>query len=80
MTEKAGGELQPLQEAQGGVMNYESHYLFERQPCRECGSSNVFTRVYFHEKTMHSRWLCRNCSEDYIEKRGYQLLTVNYKV
>jgi transposase-like protein len=55
---------------------YESHYLAERQQCRECGSTNVYTRVYFHEKTHHARWLCRNCAVDYVEKRGYKLLVV----
>ncbi len=57
-------------------IHYESHYLFEKQACRECGSSNVYTRVYFHERNLHARWLCRNCSEDYVEKRGYKLLEI----
>jgi transposase-like protein len=55
-------------------LHYESHYFAEKQACRECGSNNVYTRVYFHKETLHARWLCRNCSEDYVEKRGYQLL------
>lgn len=61
-------------------MYYESNYLTDKQPCRECGSTNVYTRIYFHESSLHSRWLCRNCSEDYVEKRGYQLLTIGYQL
>lgn len=57
-------------------LHYESNRYQEREACRECGSSNVYTRVYFHARTLHSRWLCFNCSEDYVKKRGYQLLTV----
>lgn len=57
-------------------LHYESHYLVERQACRECGSSTVYTRIYFHEGLLHARWLCRNCSEDYVEKRGYKLLQI----
>jgi len=59
---------------------YESHYLTDKQPCRECGSTTVYTRIYFHEASLHARWLCRNCSEDYVEKRGYKLLTVGCKL
>lgn len=59
---------------------YESHYLVERQPCRECGSTNVYTRIYFHEVKFVARWLCRNCAEDYIEKEGYRLLTLDWKL
>lgn len=57
-------------------LHYESHYLLDKQQCRECGSTNVYTRVYFHPITSHSRWLCYNCSDDYVNKKGYQLLTV----
>lgn len=57
-------------------LHYESNRYQEREACRNCGSSNVYTRVYFHARTLHSRWLCFNCSDEYIA-RGYQLLTVD---
>jgi len=58
---------------------YESDRLFNKQYCRECGTKDTYVRIYFHEKKMHSRYLCRNCAEyDYIPK-GYKLLTVGLK-
>lgn len=57
---------------------YESHYLFEKQACRECGSKNVYTRVYAAPDLKSARWLCRNCAEeDYVPNRGYKLLSAN---
>lgn len=55
---------------------YESNRYQEREHCRECGSTTVYTRVYFHEKTNHSRWLCYCCADDYVQYRGYRLVTV----
>lgn len=55
---------------------YESNRYQEREHCRECGSTTVYTRIYFHEKTNHSRWLCYCCADDYVQYRGYRLLTV----
>jgi hypothetical protein len=55
---------------------YESNRYQEREFCRECGSTSVYTRVYFHETTHHSRWLCYCCADDYVQYRGYKLLTV----
>lgn len=53
---------------------YESNTEY----CRECRSTKVYTRVYFHEKTLHSIYLCRNCAEeDYGPRRGYRLLSVD---
>ena len=48
---------------------YESNRYQEREHCRECGSTTVYTRVYFHEKTNHSRWLCYCCADDYVQYR-----------
>lgn len=61
-------------------IHYESDPYFHREFCRECGSKNVFTRCYFHELSLHARWLCYNCADDYINKRGYKLVTatLNY--
>lgn len=58
---------------------YESHHLLDKQQCRECGSTSVYTRVYFHPQTGHSRWLCYNCADDYIQYRGYRLLEATYQ-
>lgn len=60
-------------------LHYESHHLLDKQPCRECGSTTVYTRVYFHPTTGHSRWLCYNCADDYIHYRGYRLLEATYQ-
>lgn len=74
---KHKSKLEKQQQEEVVPLHYESNRYQEREACRECGSSNVYTRVYFHEKTFHARWLCFNCADDYVEKRGYKLLTVN---
>lgn len=60
------------------VLIYESDRYCHRYPCYECGSTNVYTRIYFHEKMMKSHYLCYNCADDYIQYRGYELLTVPF--
>jgi hypothetical protein len=60
----------------GEKLYYESNRYNERHPCRECGTSNVFTRIYFHEGTLDSCYLCRNCAEQESRYRDYLLLTV----
>ena len=43
---------------------YESDRYTQKEQCRECGSTNRYTRVYFHEKKMIARWLCYCCALD----------------
>lgn len=56
-------------------LHYESHYLLENRICQECGSTKSFTRIYFHKESLHSTWLCYNCASDYVDYRGYEILT-----
>lgn len=63
------------QETEVVPLHYESNRYQERESCRNCGSSSVYTRVYFHERTLHARWLCYNCSLEN-RYREYKLLTV----
>lgn len=44
---------------------WESDRYNQREHCRECGSTDRYTRVYVHEKKMISRWLCYCCALDY---------------
>lgn len=76
VAESSSKESQPKTESSDDALHYESHYLLDKQPCRECGSTNVYTRIYFHKISGHSRWLCYNCADNYVDYRGYELLTV----
>lgn len=76
MSEKSASPTLPNANVTTEELYYESNRYNEREYCRECGSRNVYTRVYFHEKTNHSRWLCYNCSDDYVQYRGYKPVVV----
>ena len=76
MSSEQQQQQQQEEEQEELQLHYESNRYQERESCRECGSTGVYTRVYFHAKKLHSRWLCYNCADDYVRYRGYQLLTV----
>jgi hypothetical protein len=43
---------------------WESDRYNQKEQCRECGSTNRYTRVYFHEIKLQARWLCYCCAVD----------------
>ena len=43
---------------------WESDRYNQREHCRECGSTNTYTRIYFHETRVIARWLCYCCALD----------------
>lgn len=58
-------------------LHYESNRYTEKYECRECRSTNVYTRIYFHEKSMDSCYLCYYCATNRDKFRDYKLLEVN---
>ena len=57
-----------------GELIYESNRYTERHPCRECRSTNVYTRIYFHENTLDSCYLCYYCATNEDKFRDYKVL------
>lgn len=67
-----GDQENPLPNA----LFYESDRYTERHSCRECRSTETYTRIYFHEGTHDSCYLCYYCATNEDKFREYQLLTV----
>ena len=60
---------------------FERNRFEDPFPCRNCNENKVFTRLHINKKILDSAWLCRNCSEDIIEKNpdwtvGYIPVTI----
>lgn len=55
---------------------YESNRYTERHPCRECRSTSVYTRAYFHEKKIVSCYLCYYCVTNEDKYKEYKPLSV----
>jgi len=56
---------------------YESNRYNDRHACRECRSTAVYTRIYFHEVKLDSCYLCYYCATNEDKYREYKLLTVD---
>lgn len=59
-------------------MVWESDPFKNRYPCSECNVTNTYTRIYRNDKIMDARFLCFNCSCDYVEKKGYRELILPF--
>lgn len=65
-------------EKTGVGMVWESDKYQNRYACSECGDQSTYTRIFENREIPDARFLCRNCSCDYVEKKGYRQLVLPF--
>ena len=53
---------------EGTDIAYERNKYEEPFPCSECGKDYVFTRIWINKNLCAAKWLCYNCSVDYLDR------------